>query len=161
MPHYVSVQLAATLRLRTTLAEFPHSALPFEQWATRWPTSEARPLRLHPRILRPCRSRPPSAAFSCRSRSPSRATRWAALCSRSCPAKKRTRERRAGSIPFKWYAAFDHWARAFPQDPFGSGSGRCLFGAYRMALLPPSTRRCAPDAFMYVNRPLRCNEYNG
>ena len=83
------------------------------------------------------------------------------LCSRSCPAKKRTRERRAGSIPFKWYAAFDHWARAFPQDPFGSGSGRCLFGAYRMALLPPSTRRCAPDVFMYVNRPLRCNEYNG
>ena len=117
MPHYVSVQLAATLRLRTTLAEFPHSALPFEQWATRWPTSEARPLRVHPRILRPCKSRPPSAAFSCRSRSPSRATRWAALCSRSCPAKKRTRERRAGSIPIKWYAAFDHWARALPPGP--------------------------------------------
>ena len=117
MPHYVSVQLAATLRLRTTLAEFPHSALPFEQWATRWPTSEARPLRVHPRILRPCRSRPPSAAFSCRSRSPSRATRWAALCSRSRPAKKRTRERRAGSIPIKWYAAFDHWARALPPGP--------------------------------------------
>ena len=30
------------------------------------------------------------------------------------PAKKRTRDRRAGSIPIKWYAAFDHWARALP-----------------------------------------------
>ena len=30
------------------------------------------------------------------------------------PAKKRTRERRAGSIPIKWYAAFDHWSRALP-----------------------------------------------
>ena len=39
------------------------------------------------------------------------------LCSRSCPAKKRTRERRAGSIPIKWYAAFDHWARALPPGP--------------------------------------------
>ena len=157
MPHYVSVQLAATLRLRTTLAEFPHSALPFEQWATRWPTSEARPLRVHPRILRPCRSRPPSAAFSCRSRSPSRATRWAALCSRSCPAKKRTRERRARSIPIKVRSIRPLGPRPSPRTPSDLGQ----VGADRMALLPPSTRRCAPDAFMYVNRPLRCNEYNG
>ena len=30
------------------------------------------------------------------------------------PARKRTRERRAGSIPIKWYCAFDHWARTMP-----------------------------------------------
>ena len=33
------------------------------------------------------------------------------------PARKRARERRAGSIPIKWYAAFDHWARALPSGP--------------------------------------------
>ena len=30
------------------------------------------------------------------------------------PARKRARERRAGSIPIKWYCAFDHWARTMP-----------------------------------------------
>ena len=127
MPHYVSVQLAATLRLRTTLAEFPHSALPFEQWATRWPTSEARPLRLHPRILRPCRSRPPSAAFSCRSRSPSRATRWAAHCAADLAPPRSGRGR--GARDPSLLSGTQHSTTGpvpFPQDTFGSGSGRCL-----------------------------------